>query len=87
MNAFRKRQILIDSLKDNRVDIVAIQETKKEHFQDRTLRSLSSYLDIWEWLPSRGRSGGILFGCTSSKFELLECHSILSPSLLYLNAK
>lgn len=73
MNAFRKTQILIDILKDNRVDIVAIQETKKETFSDRTLRSLSSYIDTWEWLPSRGRSGGILFGCPSSKIHILQC--------------
>lgn len=32
MIAFRKQQILVDILKDNKKDVVAIQETKKEIF-------------------------------------------------------
>lgn len=56
-------------LKDNKIDIVTIQETKKETFTNRYLRSLSSHIDIWHWLPSIGRSGRILFGCPGSKIK------------------
>lgn len=48
MNAYRKKQILIDMLKDNKTDMVALQETKKENFSVRYLRSLSSHIDEWE---------------------------------------
>lgn len=75
MNAYRKQQILVDSLKENKVDMVAIQETKKESFSDRTLRNLSSHVDSWVWLPSRGRSGGILFGCASALISIINCYT------------
>lgn len=87
MNAFRKRQILTDMIKDNKVDIVAIQETKKEDFKDRTLRSLSSHINTWTWLPSRGRSGGILFGCPSSKISIVEYHKHTFSITLILECK
>jgi hypothetical protein len=35
------------------------------------LRYISTRLDSWEWLPSRGRSGGILFACNSNKFRII----------------
>ena len=45
MNAPRKRRILKDLLKDNHVDLVAIQETKKDDFSPRVLRSISTTFD------------------------------------------
>lgn len=59
-------------LADNQVDIVAIQETKKETFTHRALRSISSKFDKWIWLESKGRSGGILFGCDSDNYSVID---------------
>lgn len=35
------------------------------------MQSISPKLDVWEWVPSIGRSGGILFGCDSSRFTVV----------------
>lgn len=77
MNASRKRQALSDYIDKYHIDMVAIQETKKEDFSNRILRSLSSKIDNWVFVPSVGRSGGILFGVDSSKIEIQShsCHT------------
>lgn len=74
INSSRKRQILKDHLSQHKIDIVLIQETKKENFSNRILKTISSKLDLWHWLPARGRSGGILFGGDSNKIKILACH-------------
>lgn len=71
MNSFRKRHALRDYITKHQIDMIAIQETKKEQFSNRTLRGLSTKLDIWIYLPSVGRSGGILFGGDSNKVEII----------------
>ena len=71
INSSKKRQILHDMIVDNKIDILAIQETKKENFTTRILDFISTKFDIWQWVPSIGRSGGILFGCDSTKFRYL----------------
>lgn len=59
-------------ISDHHVDLIAIQETKKESFTNRALRFLSSKFDKWCWLPSVGRAGGILFGCDSDDYNVLD---------------
>lgn len=66
LNAPKKRRILRDLINDNSVDLIVIQETKKEAFTFKTLKSISSRFDQWIWVPSQGRSGGILVGCDSN---------------------
>ena len=66
LNAPKKRRILRDLINDNSIDLIAIQETKKESFTYRILKSISSRFDNWVWIASRGRSGGILVGCDSN---------------------
>ena len=75
LNSYKKRQILHDILVDHHIDILAIQETKKEQFTNRILRTISTRFDVWYWVPSVGRSGGILFGCDSSLINCIS-HSI-----------
>lgn len=72
INSRHKRDILHDLIVQFKVDIVLIQETKKEHFSNRILNSISTRLDIWHWLPSVGRSGGILFGGDSNKIRIIK---------------
>lgn len=47
LNSSRSRQLLRDLLVDNKIDVVAIQETKKETFTNRCLKGLSTRLDNW----------------------------------------
>lgn len=62
MNTPRKRQALSDYIRTYHVDMIAIQETKKDSFSPRIPRSMAPQFDIWLYLPSHGASGGILFG-------------------------
>lgn len=65
LNAPKKRRILRDMILEHKIDIIVIQETKKDTFSHRILKSISSRFDTWIWLGAHGRSGGILFGCDS----------------------
>jgi hypothetical protein len=51
--------------------LISLQETKKEKFKDKTLRSLSHRLTKWIILPSIGRSGEILVGINEDKLEII----------------
>lgn len=75
INSSRTRHLLKDLIIDNKVDLVAIQETKKEEFNNRCLQEISYRTDKWIWLPSLGRSGGILVGWDSNKIKEIS-HSI-----------
>lgn len=54
-----------------KIDLIAIQETKKESFTTRLLNSISNTLDIWLWVPSMERSKGILFGGDNNQIKIL----------------
>lgn len=71
LNAPKKRKILKDLIIDNSIDLIAIQETKKESFTLRTLQSISRRFDKWIWVESHGRSGGILVGCDSDVCQIV----------------
>lgn len=71
LNAPKKRRALRDIISSNKIDVIAIQETKKETFTHRILKSISSKFDNWFSLPSRGRSGGILIGCDSDTCQVV----------------
>ena len=68
----RRRQ-LIDYIRDESVDVVAIQETMRLDFSLAELERLSRHLFAWHWLPSSGvagHSGGILLGMKDATFEV-----------------
>lgn len=68
----RRRQ-LIKYMRDEHIDIVAIQETMRADFSLPELQGLSSHLFAWHWLPSSGiagHSGGILLGVKDDTFEI-----------------
>ena len=68
----RHRQ-LIEYLRDEHIDIVAIQETMRTEFSLPELDRLSPHLFAWHWLPSSGsigHSGGILLGVKDATFEV-----------------
>jgi hypothetical protein len=54
-----KRGYFKELLLQERIDIVAIQETQKEDLTQILLRTLSRSISSWIYLPSCGRSGVI----------------------------
>ena len=65
------RRQLIEYIRDEHIDIIAIQETLRTEFALQELESLSSHLFAWHWLPSSGtsgHSGGILSGVKDATF-------------------
>ncbi|KAG2605021.1 hypothetical protein PVAP13_4NG076519 [Panicum virgatum] len=58
----RRRQIREYIWQEN-IDVVGLQETIKEDFSPQLLQEIDGGLKfVWHWVPSRGRSGGILMG-------------------------
>lgn len=70
LNSSTKRHRLRDIIIDNHIDLIAIQEIKKESFTKRYLASISSNFDVWFWVSSSGRSRAILFGADSNKIKV-----------------
>ena len=68
----RHRQ-LIEYMRTERIDIVAIQETMRMEFSLSELEHLSSDLFAWHWLPSSGSTGHssrIHLGVKDATFEV-----------------
>ena len=64
---------LIEYMRTERIDIIAIQETMRTEFSLSEVEHLSSDLFAWHWLPSSGstgHSGGILLGVKDATFEV-----------------
>ena len=71
LGSANKRRALKDYIHNHHIDIVGLQETKKETIQPRLLNSLSSNITHWTPKPSQGASGGILLGLNDSQFFIL----------------
>lgn len=67
-----KRRALKESLNIHKIDIVAIQETKKESFPARQLNALSNNINFWLSKSYVGSSGVILVGLNDSKFTVID---------------
>jgi exonuclease III len=62
---------LKDYLRQQRLDIIGLQETIKQDFSLAELRSLEiGGQFVWNWLPANGHSGGMLLGFREDKFEV-----------------
>lgn len=54
------------------LEFVGLQETMRAKFSPAFLRKIDpGFLFSWEWLPSHGKSGGILCGVRSESFNIL----------------
>ena len=52
-------------------DFIGLQETMIEECESKLLRNFDIHQDyLWEWIPSKGRSGGILIGVKLQKFDV-----------------
>ncbi|KAI5007557.1 hypothetical protein ZWY2020_054617 [Hordeum vulgare] len=68
----RHRQ-LIENIRDEHIDIVAVQETLRMYFSLQELEHLSSHMFAWHWLPSSGttvHSSAILLGVKDATFDI-----------------
>ena len=65
---------LSDMISDHSLDFLGLQETMKKDFSSKCLRRIDPF-DIfqWNWIPSVGKSGGILCGVRSDKLEIISC--------------
>jgi len=52
-------------------DFIGLQETMVEECEVSLLRKFDTHQDyLWEWIPSKGRSGGILVGICLNKYDV-----------------
>lgn len=73
-----------DLIKDHSLDFIGLQETMKKKVSPKFIRKIDPFDRFnWNWLPSIGKSGGILCGV---KKETLEIISWVAGSFL-LQAK
>jgi hypothetical protein len=85
------RQLSLEQIiRDNHVDFIGIQETKKIEFQNNFVRNLPGGAVNFEWhfLPTRGAAGGILVGFRSDNLVVsnVVLHNF-SLSCMVLNKK
>ena len=65
---------LSDMISDHSLDFIGLQETMKEHFTPKCIRRIDPFgLFHWEWIPSVGKSGGILGGVRQDTMEIISC--------------
>jgi hypothetical protein len=61
----------VNKIGSNHTDFLGVVETKKEHFSEGLLRSLTGNVPFkWHSLPAVGNARGILVG---AKFEVFNC--------------
>ena len=66
-----KYKYISDTIKDHKLDFVAVMETGKQDLSRSNINRLSGGADfIWHCLPPRGRSGGVLLGINSTALDL-----------------
>lgn len=63
-------QCVADFVKENNLDFLGFQETKKDNFHESFLKYIHKDFS-WNFLPSVGTAGGILVGFNDRKFEVM----------------
>uniref|UniRef100_A0A453HVY3 Endonuclease/exonuclease/phosphatase domain-containing protein n=1 Tax=Aegilops tauschii subsp. strangulata TaxID=200361 RepID=A0A453HVY3_AEGTS len=63
---------LSDMISDHSLDFLGLQETMKKKFTPKCLRRIDPF-DIfqWNWVPSIGKSGGILCGVRRDTLDII----------------
>lgn len=65
-----KKKFLVDNVKEQSLDFIALLETGKE-FSSAELNGLCGGRDfIWHWTEPHGRSGGILLGVNLDELDV-----------------
>jgi hypothetical protein len=62
-----------DLLLEFKADFVGLQETMRKKYTHKFLRKFDPHQNYtWHWLPSNGRSWGILCGVKTEEFEVIK---------------
>jgi hypothetical protein len=60
-------------LSETGADFIGLQETMKRKYTDKFFRNIDpNRFYAWLWLPSQGRSGGILCGIKKENMDLIK---------------
>lgn len=75
--------LLKDLTRDYNVDFISLQETVKKSYTDKFFKSIEpDRAFAWQWIPAESKSGGVLCGIKSEKFDTISCeigsHAILA---------
>jgi exonuclease III len=58
-------------LRESKFDFVCFQETMMQDFLDECIRKVDPNKSfLWDWIPSKGKSGGILSGFLLDRFDV-----------------
>lgn len=89
INSNKKWEAVRSKILESQCDIACIQETKREHFDDSYIHNFCPYrFDCFEYLPSRGASGGSLLlgkGPASWGQKIFQNDSAFSVELMSLH--
>ena len=59
-------------IRDHSLDFIGLQETKKTNFTPKYLRRIDPFERFnWNWVPSVGKSGGILCGIKKETLDVV----------------
>ena len=71
--AFKKgfSTFLKDLMDEYKVDYICLQETMRKKYNDKIFRTIDSQKNFnWHWIPSKGKSGGMLSGIKMERFDV-----------------
>src|SRR4051812_37623831 len=67
-----RRNQLRDLLRTEHIDILCLQETKREDFSLSEFNGIWGTHFTWNWVAAVGSAGGILIGSRNDLFDVLE---------------
>jgi exonuclease III len=70
LNKTSRLKCLADFIRNNNLDFVGIQETKKADLQNSFLEAVNKNMS-WNFVPAKGTTRGILVGFKNSSHELI----------------
>jgi exonuclease III len=70
LNKTGRLKCLADFIRNNNLDFVGIQETKKADLQNNFLEAVNKNMS-WNFVPAKGTARGILVGFKNSSHELI----------------
>jgi hypothetical protein len=66
-----KHRFLVELVKEEQINFIALSETGRESFPDHVLKNLCAGHDfLWHAMAPHGRSGGILLGVDLGAFDI-----------------
>lgn len=66
-----RRSLVKNHIIQESADVVALQETIKQGFDDHELKEMAGNQDyLWRWSPAKGHLGGLLIGVKIDSFEI-----------------